>query len=36
MRLADICGVTRIETQMAKYIKAIIIVNPAPKASEFE
>ena len=32
----DIYRVTRIKTQIAKYIKTIIIVNPAPKASKFE
>jgi len=36
VRLADMCGVTGMETQMAEYIKAIIMANPVPKASEFE
>jgi hypothetical protein len=36
VRLADMYGVTGIETQMAEYIKAIIMANPAPKASKFE
>jgi hypothetical protein len=30
------CGVTRMETQMAEYIQAIFIANPAPKVSKFE
>jgi hypothetical protein len=30
------CGVTGMETQMAEYIKTIIMANPAPKASKFE
>ena len=36
VRLADMCGVTRIETRIAEYIKAIFIANPARKASKFE
>jgi hypothetical protein len=36
MRLADIYRVTGIETQIAEYIKAIIITNPASKTSKFE
>ena len=30
------CGVTGMKTQMAEYIKAILMANPAPKASKFE
>jgi hypothetical protein len=36
VRLADMCGVTGMETQMAEYIKAILMANPTPKASKFE
>jgi hypothetical protein len=36
VRLADMRRVTGMETQMAEYIKAIFIANPAPKALKFE
>jgi hypothetical protein len=36
VRLADMCGVTGMETQMAEYIKAILMANPTSTASQFE
>jgi hypothetical protein len=34
-RLADMCGVTGMETLMAEHIKAIILSNPAPESTQF-
>lgn len=34
-RLADMCGITGMESLMAERIKAIIIANPAPSSTKF-
>jgi hypothetical protein len=34
-RLADMCGVTGIESLIAEHIKATIVANPAPEDSSF-
>jgi hypothetical protein len=36
VRLADMCGVTGMETLMAEHIKAIILAHPAPEQNHFE
>jgi hypothetical protein len=34
-RLADMCGVTGMESLIAEHIKALILANPAPDDSKF-
>ncbi|KAJ5771481.1 uncharacterized protein N7511_003532 [Penicillium nucicola] len=34
-RLADMCNITGMESQMAQFIKAILVANPDPRGSDF-
>ncbi|KAL4860661.1 hypothetical protein BDV12DRAFT_94060 [Aspergillus spectabilis] len=34
VRLADMCNITGMESQMAQYIKAILVANPDPRGSD--
>lgn len=36
VRLADMCNMTGMESQMARYIKDILISNPNPQPSDLE
>lgn len=35
-RLADMCGITGMESLMAEHIKAIILANPAPEDMKWD
>ncbi|KAJ5660361.1 hypothetical protein N7507_006812 [Penicillium longicatenatum] len=35
VRLADMCNITGVESQMAQYIKDLLIANPDPKGNNF-
>lgn len=35
VRLADMCNISRMESQLAQYIKAVLITNPDRKSNGF-